>query len=392
MLKNPFVIYILTFGISLAAYQLGWSEIYPATTIDLLAFFGLSFIVAGGLGLAVGPQIGQIKQTYRPGQMPPLAAIVLLGCFGADIAYTGSVPLLELMNGDFKYTSFVGVPSLHVFSVTFGCTFATIRFADFLYAERWISKLRYLAEALIPMGYFLLVVYRGLALIVAVSWTFAFIIRRGRLGFLPGLTVAALAIIALHLFGVFGEARTGSIDDLGVPTQDFLESGISKSYFAAYLYSTGPLANLQHAVSGTEPFYQIGRIPEFVVSEMLPDFISNRLLPLMGAERLAIPEISPGFNVASLFGRSYLFFGWVGVMAMFSWLVALILVYLALIAKSPYRVPCLALLNTLIVFCVFDNMIAITAMSLPLAWPLLLPLLLSGSRWPPARKSRSYWW
>jgi hypothetical protein len=51
-----------------------------------------------------------------------------------------------------------------------------------------------------------------------------------------------------------------------------------------------------------------------------------------------------------------------------------ILVYLALISKSPYRVPCLALLNALIFFCAFDNMIAITTMSLPLLWPLLLPL------------------
>ena len=36
---------------------------------------------------------------------------------------------------------------------------------------------------------------------------------------------------------------------------------------------------------------------------------------------------------------------------------------------------CLALLNTLVVFSVFDNMIAVTAVSLQLVWPLLLGLL-----------------
>jgi hypothetical protein len=48
-------------------------------------------------------------------------------------------------------------------------------------------------------------------------------------------------------------------------------------------------------------------------------------------------------------------------------------VYLVVIFRSPYRVPCLALLNTLVVFCLFNNMIASTAMIPQLIWPLLLP-------------------
>jgi hypothetical protein len=52
-----------------------------------------------------------------------------------------------------------------------------------------------------------------------------------------------------------------------------------------------------------------------------------------------------------------------------------ILVYLRIILKSPYGVPSLALLNTLIFFCTFDNMIAQTFLGLQLMWPLLLPLL-----------------
>jgi hypothetical protein len=369
MLKNPFVIYILTFGGVLAAYQLGWSEIYPTTSLDLAAILVLTFVVALGLGLAVESAVDTI-QDYRPGQMPWIVGAILLACFGADIWYDGSVPLIDMLQGQFKYTSFVGIPTLHVFAVTFGSAFATIRFADFLYEPRWLPRLRYLLEALVPIAFCILIVYRGPALVIAVSWAFVFIIKRLR--FVTGAGITLLAIGGLYLFGVFGEARTGSIDALGRPTHAFLESGISKSYFAAYLYSTGPMANLQYAVTGTDPIYNIDRIPEFFVSEMLPDFISNRLLPLIGAERIAVPEISAGFNVSSIFGRSYLFFGWIGVLAMFGWFAVVILVYLGLILRSPYRVPCLALLNTLILFCMFDNMIAITSLSLQLAWPLLL--------------------
>jgi hypothetical protein len=374
MLKNPFLIYILTFGSALALYQLGWSEIYPETSSDLLAFFGLSFVVSASLALVAEKEIEETR-TYVSGQMPWYAVLIVVACLAADIAYTGSIPLLELYRGELKYGSFVGIPSLHVFAVTFGSAFSTIRFADFLFATRWRDRLRYFIEASIPIGYFLLVVYRGPALIVAVSWAFVFVIRRGRIGILAGVAIAALTLGILHFNGILGEARSGLIDDLGKPTQAFRESGVPHTYFWTYLYATAPIANLQYAVDVAEPLYKLSRLPEFFVGEMLPDFISNRILPLMKTERLAIPEISAGFNVSSIFGRSYLFFGWIGVLAMFAWFMALILVYLALILRSPYRLPCLALLNTLIVFCVFENMIAYTALLMQLVWPLLLGFL-----------------
>ena len=132
MLKNPFVVYILTFGGVLAAYQLGWSDIYPAMSRSTLAFFALSFLLSGTLALAASPYVAAAGK-YHPKTLPDYVILVPLVCFAADLVYTGSVPLLEMMRGRFVYTSFVGIPSLHVFAVTFGSAFATIRFADFLY-------------------------------------------------------------------------------------------------------------------------------------------------------------------------------------------------------------------------------------------------------------------
>ena len=48
-------------------------------------------------------------------------------------------------------------------------------------------------------------------------------------------------------------------------------------------------------------------------------------------------------------------------------------VYLLVISRSPFRVPCLALLNTLILFCLFNNMLVSAAIIPQLIWPLLLP-------------------
>jgi heptosyltransferase-2 len=52
---------------------------------------------------------------------------------------------------------------------------------------------------------------------------------------------------------------------------------------AAYLYAIGPIANLQYAVTTVKPSDDQRRIPEFTVGEMLPDFLSNRILPRIGA-------------------------------------------------------------------------------------------------------------
>ena len=134
-MKNPFFVYILTFGGVIVFYQLGWSDIYPAISIDMILFFGLSFTVAAALALAVSSDVAAIG-IYRP-MLPGFTIIIPMACFIADIVYTGYVPLFEMLFGTrFIYTQFVGVPSLHVFAVTFGGAFATIRFADFLYEQR----------------------------------------------------------------------------------------------------------------------------------------------------------------------------------------------------------------------------------------------------------------
>jgi hypothetical protein len=258
--------------------------------------------------------------------------------------------------------------------VTFCGAFATFRFADFLY-ERGGRRWRYLFEILIPLTYFALLNYRGSFVLAIMSWGFIYIIRRGRLGPVRFLSVVTVAMLSLFLFGAFGDVRTGGIEKLGQPTRSFAESGVPRTYFWGYIYFTSPLANFQYAVDTADPEFKLKGSVQFVAAELLPDFISNRILPLIGAERRTTPEIGPGLNVATIYARSYLYFGWIGVFAMFYWFIGCILLYLRLIRKSAFGVPSLALLNTLIFFCTFDNMIAQTLLCLQLIWPLFLPPL-----------------
>ncbi|HEV7877816.1 hypothetical protein [Bradyrhizobium sp.] len=370
MLKNPFVIYILSFGGVLAVYQLRWSEAYPALSSDLLAFFGLTFLVSILLAFAVS---GVMRETggYQPGRLPKYTVLLVLAGAAADLIYTGGIPLILVIAGKFDYAGEdLGVPHLHVFTVTFGSVFSTIRFSDYLYSKR----LRYLAEALLPIVYFILIFYRGPVMICMVAWAFVIFIKRGRLGLLRGSLIVAFALLILHLFGVFGNLREGdesAIEKVGRPSQAFQESWIPKTYLWAYVYMTSPLANLQTAVDA--PSLERRTLAEFAVSEMLPDFVSKRILPSLGAERVKTPEVSRGLNVATMFGRSYVYAGWIGPTLLFTLFAALIVVYLQLIRRSAYREPCLAQLNMFIVFCTFQNMIAFSGLILQLVWPLFLP-------------------
>ena len=204
---------------------------------------------------------------------------------------------------------------------------------------------------------------------------FIFIIRRGGLGFKLPLIGGAALLFVLFVFGVIGDIRSGEgvIDAIGEPTAVFIESGIPRSYFWAYIYMTSPIANLVRVVDEVQVYQSM--FGSLIIGELLPDFLSKHILPLIGqGDRVAFDQISPALNVGTAFVRAYVYSGWFGIFLMAAVLGVLIFIYLKLIEwRSSYSVPGLALLNTFVVFCVFDNMIAFTGMSLQLMWLLLLP-------------------
>jgi hypothetical protein len=147
-----------------------------------------------------------------------------------------------------------------------------------------------------------------------------------------------------------------------------------------------PIANLQLSVDKIQS--NQGAAAEFIVSELVPDTFSRRIMPYVNHRVTSNhgnfisrdmlysweqPQVGHGMNISTIFGRSYGYFGWTGPTIMFALLSTFIVVYLLVISRSPFRVPCLALLNTLVVFCLFNNMPVSAAIIPQLVWPLLLP-------------------
>jgi hypothetical protein len=379
MLKNPFMVYVATFGGTIAIYQLGWSDLYPALSPALLLFFAMTFLSAFLLAHFIAPFVSQTRE-YTPGLLSGWATLFVIATFLGEIALARAIPLVLVIHGANFYAMEANATHLHAF--TFWSTFSTIRFADFMYSRRY----RYLAEAALPVVFYLLLVYRGPAIMCILSWIFVFIIRHNGLR-RRHLALAAAGIVGLfYLNGVIGDVRSPGQEVAGAPSAAFRESGVPRTYFWTYLYATAPMANFQLSVNKLQPGQ--GSVSEFIATDLLPDTISKRILPLLnpaistGSGNLVSrdqlysweqPQISLGINIATLFGRSYGYFGWIGPVIMFVAMSVFIIVYIMLIRSSPYRVPALALLNVFVVFCLFNNMIASATMLPQLVWPLLLP-------------------
>jgi len=380
MLKNPFLVYVISFCGALGVYQFGWSEICPPLSYDLLLFFGLTFAFALLFARLVHPLVAGTG-AYEPGLLTKYAGLFVIGTFAVELVLAGGIPLLLIMKGVNFYEMESAATHLHVF--TLWSAYSTIRFADFLYSKRKL----YLLEALLPVIFYALLVYRGPALMTLSSWVFIFIIKNNGLK-LKHIMIAVIgAVCVLYVNGRIGDMRSPGHETLtGQPTAAFRESGIPRTFFWSYLYTTVPLANLQLSVDKIKS--NQGTVAEFMVSEFIPDTFSRRIMPYVNHRITSNqgnflsrdmlyswqqPQVGHGMNISTIFGRSYGYFGWTGPTIMFAVLSMFIVVYLLVISQSPFRVPCLALLNTLVLFCLFNNMLVSAAIIPQLVWPLLLP-------------------
>src|SRR5688572_29302941 len=129
---NPYFTYILTFLFSLLLYLLNWSELYLPISNSLLIFFLLSFILAFYIGAHF-----QSKKWISYQKIPVRSNIVKVTIFIyvvwlIEFIYAGGSPLMIILNGGrYNYVEF-GIPSLHVFIVTFNSFFAVYVFHMYL--------------------------------------------------------------------------------------------------------------------------------------------------------------------------------------------------------------------------------------------------------------------
>ncbi|MBB6584424.1 O-antigen polymerase [Ralstonia solanacearum] len=361
---NPFFVYILAFGGTLLAYGLDWSTIYPRLSGDVVAFFIWTFVAALPLAATVWPRL-LVAFRGRSG-LPNWMTKAMAAGMIADIVYAGGIPLLMVAGGeDFDYSQF-GIPTFHVILATFASAYSTVRFSDYLATRHK----RYLVDALIPPVFSILTFTRGTAMMSLIGFAFIWLGHHGMPRLRSIIVGVVLGAAALYGFGVLGDIRSpGAIEDISQPSHSFRHSSVPSPYMWVYIYVTSPLANLQNTVnSSVRPNRSV---VQFAAAELVPDFIGKRVLEAMDVPREDVARVAPTLNAAGIYARAFSYLGWAGAAIMFAALAVVVVCFTWLIGGTRYAVPAIATLNTLVLLCVFENMLSFTGMVMQLFWLLV---------------------
>ena len=378
---NPYSGYVISFGIALLAYRLGWSGLYPRLSSSLLAFLFLTILLHFLLSLYWKQKIKTPNHFVAPLFRPVNVTLFIYALWTVDFIYEGGIPLIKILfNQSYNYRLF-GIPSLHVFTVTFGSFYTVYLFALFISSGKRLYFILYL----INLFSALLIYSRAMLIFNVVASTLVFFylstsVTWWRFSFLlVGFT------LLIYLFGILGTLRVsfenkrtyepGIFMDIGEASTGFRESMVPKEFFWAYIYLSSPLANLQHNINTFQvPPFSIGRLVQHINNEMLFDFVSKRMNRLFHVNR-AEENTLPGkpFNVSTVYSRSFSYQGWIGMGMMAIVILIFPLLYSQILPVNTYGLTGLAILSTGYLFLFYDNTIRFTGLGLQLVYPFVLP-------------------
>jgi len=390
---NPYFIHVLSFIAVIFAYLFHWSDLYPNLSVSLILFLFFTIVIALLIGsVFVKENIITFKNTAtnRIHYLKHITYAILFGYF-LEFLYHGTFPLLAIFTGSsLSYHEF-GIPVFHVFLVTFNSFFSIYLFQVFLSETERNKKIAFLLLILnlIPS---ILIMNRGMLIIILMSLISVYLIKYERKLTLKKLSgIAAILLIALYLFGVLGNIRvnnsyqtnTSLFDsnlflDIGGATDEFKESPIPKEFFWGYIYLTSPLANLQKTIDEFEHTEDVGikNSFEFATTQLLPDFISKRIVPVFNINIPDAIKITPELNVSTAFAASYTTLGWVGISLYMLVIFVFAYFYILILKKynSEYFIVGVAIMNSIFLFNIFSNMFSFTGLSFQLVYPVIFTI------------------
>ena len=386
-LINPFTIYVSSFSCVMLFYVLQWSSYYPPLQWPLILFFIFSFAVC----LFFARKIYNNHSFSFSSPSPTLYQVIgvtlfLYSLWVIEFIYAGGVPLfLILLGKPFNYRTF-GVPSLHVFLVTFSSFYTAYLFHTYLSSRKRVM----LFFCLLNLVVALLIMNRGMFLTNVSTLFFIYIITKESIQstITPRkISILLVTVIILSfLFGAMGTMRVSReikrlydrslVYEVGNATLAFQNSYIPSEFFWSYIYITSPIANLQHNISESQPELSGENFLLLVNNEVLPDALSKRITSTFNLEQKQNHQIAENLNASTIFSGSFTYWGWAGMFLILGLLLVIPYSFrLFGLTESSLLVTFLAMINTLYAFFIFDNMISFTGFSFQLVYPVLLSWL-----------------
>ncbi len=387
-LINPYTIFIASFGCGILFYTLHWSSYYPPLQWPLIIFFIISF--GACFFFARNIYKNHISSSYIS-PTPTLHQIIGVTLFLyflwiIEFIHAGGIPLfLILLSKPFNYRTF-GVPTLHVFIVTFSSFYTAYLFHAYLVSRKKII----LFFCILNLSVALLIMNRGMLLTNLSTLFFIYLLTKKSLEnilTLKKISILMVTIVILFfLFGAMGTMRVSReikrlydrslVYEVGNATPAFQKSIIPSEFFWVYVYITSPLANLQYNIANTQPELNKENFFLLLNNEVLPDAVSKRITAQFNLTEKQNYQIAENLNASTVFSGSFTYWGWAGVFLMLSLLLAIPFLFRFVgLLESQWLITFLAMVNTLYLFLIFDNMISFTGFSFQLVYPVLLSLL-----------------
>lgn len=382
---NPFLVFLMTIIGTLAIYSLSWSEIYPAlTSTSLILFLGITIIVLLFFSKVYNIffPVGVFQNRKHSINMSIWVVLGFLS-IAAELIYEKAIPILEVLvfRSGYNYVDFEGIPTFHVFAVTYASFLGLWLWDRFLMDHQFLNLL----GSLFFVSYPLILFNRGGFIMNLCTLLFITLIRKRHTVFSVKKIIVAMSsvLVILYLFGLLGnfrspdstsvkesgEARSSLILNSGRATEEFKESIIPKEFFWTYLYAGTPLGNLNHMMEVMEPTNDLNA---FVASSILPDFISKRIIE---SKNIYIPDdalVLATFNVSTLFATAFKTLGILGMSLLVLYYSLVVFGYSYLMKKmDTVSVVGIAILFTIIIFSFFNNMLTFSGLSFQLIYPIL---------------------
>lgn len=377
---NPYYIFNIVLIIIILLYSFYFSSYYPNLSINLIIFLAILIFL-----LFVGEAIFNllIRQTNlsdynnRADNYNRATFFAILGTLIEGI-YSRGFPLFT-----FSDDSVYGIPVFHVFLTVF------ISFViNLIFLKIINSKNNFHDDILIIIN--LICLFLGLSRSVIVItllnslWLFLLKKKSQKVKFNKKILLSLCVILGLYAFGLIGNYRSNlqlnhdqNIFDSSLISQvggnpKVANNKITGPFFWDYIYITSPLANLQNMVNNKR-FDNENTSDYLMLSQILPDTISNRLFPEVKNEDISGYQINSVLTVGTVFYRCYYISGWLGLFLMILYMMLFPIFYILLINyfAPEYLILGIAFLNTTYLLNLFGNMFNFSIT----AWLLVVPFI-----------------
>jgi len=350
---NPFFLYTLSFSVSVFVYLLGWSRIYPPLSAGLVIFLAVTILLFLSAAIVLMKNRSEfiIIQDFKTSLNDIIfLAIILLSVL--NVLYMGYLPVTDRSH---NYLEF-GMPVVDPIVNTLSIFFSVVYFHSFLDTRKKRFLVYFFSILIIQILFY----RRSTITWIVISSFFLFLLYMRNVS----LKILAICVICLpffsYSFGLYGNTRSRLaksfvLNDLGA-SDSFKNSGISYNHYMTYLYISSPLANLQENINKRDVNIKDGKLKDFLFYCLIPESFTLRLEKPLHLTPPSCYLICPNLIAGSFYMISFYLMGWSGMIIMFIFLFAFLLLGLFVIRKwNTYNLEALSLLSAAVSLLIFSN-------------------------------------